>query len=79
MARLKKGSGPFSWKRGRTPARKQRTRLLGGKEKLAELLSVPVELLEAWMSGAVDMPDSKLPRLSAILTKAADKTRGGIK
>ena len=54
-------------------------RLLGGKEKLAELLSVPVELLDAWMSGAVDMPDSKLPRLSAILAKAADQTRGGIK
>ena len=54
-------------------------RLLGGKEKLAELLEVPVELLDAWMSGAVDMPASKLPRLSAILNKAADKTRGGIK
>jgi hypothetical protein len=38
-----------------------------------------VELLDAWMSGAVDMPDSKLPRLSAILAKAADQTRGGIK
>ena len=54
-------------------------RLLGGKEKLAGLLDVPVELLDAWMSGAVDMPDTKLPRLSAILNKAADKTRGGIK
>ena len=54
-------------------------KLLGGKDKLAGLLDVPVELLDAWMSGAVDMPDSKLPRLSAILAKAADQTRGGIK
>ena len=53
-------------------------RLLGGKEKLAALLDVPVELLDAWISGAVDMPNSKLPRLSAILVKAADKTRGGV-
>jgi hypothetical protein len=47
-----------------------------GKEKLAVRLNVPVELLDAWMSGMVDMPDSKLPRLSAILSKEADKPRG---
>jgi hypothetical protein len=56
----------------------QRAAKLLGKDKLAVLLNVPEELLDAWMSGAVDMPDSRLPRLSAILTKAADKTRGGV-
>jgi len=54
----------------------QRAAKLLGKDKLAVLMNVPEELLDAWMSGAVDMPDSRLPRLSAILTKAADKTRG---
>jgi hypothetical protein len=53
-------------------------KLLGGKHELAAQLKVPEELLDAWMSGAVDMPDGRLPRLSAILTKAADKTRGGV-
>jgi len=56
----------------------QRAAKLLGKDKLAVLMNVPEELLDAWMSGAVDMPDSRLPRLSAILTKAADKTRGGV-
>lgn len=51
-------------------------KLLHGKEKLAVALDVPEPLLDAWMSGAVDM---KMPRLSAILNKAGDQTRGGIK
>jgi hypothetical protein len=54
-------------------------KLLHGKEKLAEALRVPEVLLDAWMSGAVEMPDVKMPRLSAILTKAGDQTRGGFK
>ena len=54
----------------------QRAAKFLGKEKLAVRLNVPVELLDAWMSGMVDMPESKLPRLSAILTKEADQTRG---
>lgn len=52
-------------------------KLLRGKEKLAVALDVPEPLLDAWMSGAVDMPDVKMPRLSAILNKAGDQTRGG--
>ena len=54
-------------------------KLLHGKEKLAVALDVPEPLLDAWMSGAVDMPEGKMPRLSAILNKAGDQTRGGIK
>ena len=54
-------------------------KLLHGKEKLAVVLDVPEPLLDAWMSGAVDMPEGKMPRLSAILNKAGDQTRGGIK
>ena len=54
----------------------QRAAKFVGTEKLAVRLNVPVELLDAWMSGMVDMPESKLPRLSAILTKEADQTRG---
>lgn len=53
-------------------------KLLHGKEKLADALGVPELLLDAWMSGAVDMPDVKMPRLSAILNKAGDQTRGGV-
>jgi len=52
-------------------------KLVGGPDKLATHLSVPLELLEAWMGGVVDMPEAKMPRLSAILQKAADKTHGG--
>jgi hypothetical protein len=51
--------------------------LLHGKEKLAEALRVPEALLDAWMSGAVEMPDVKMPRLSAILAKGGDQTHGG--
>jgi hypothetical protein len=54
-------------------------KLLHGKEKLAVALDVPQPLLDAWMSGAVEMPEGKMPRLSAILNKAGDQTRGGIK
>ena len=54
----------------------QRAAKFLGKEKLAVRLNVPEELLDAWMSGMVDMPDSRLPRLSAILSKEADQTRG---
>jgi hypothetical protein len=53
-------------------------KLLHGKDKLAEALNVPEPLLDAWMSGAVDMPEIKMPRLSAILNKAGDQTRGGV-
>jgi hypothetical protein len=52
-------------------------KLLHGKDKLAVALKVPEALLDAWMSGAVDMPDIKMPRLSTILNKAGDQTRGG--
>jgi hypothetical protein len=52
-------------------------KLLHGKDKLAVALKVPEPLLDAWMSGAVDMPDVKMPRLSTILNKAGDQTRGG--
>jgi DNA-binding transcriptional regulator YdaS (Cro superfamily) len=52
-------------------------KLLHGREKLAEALGVGEPLLDAWMSGAVDMPEVKMPRLSAILAKAGDQTRGG--
>jgi hypothetical protein len=52
-------------------------KLLRGKEKLAAALRVPEELLDAWISGDVEMPDVKMPRLSAILAKGADQTRGG--
>jgi len=52
-------------------------KLLHGKEKLAEALRVPEALLDAWISGVVEMPDVKMPRLSAILVKAGDQTRGG--
>jgi DNA-binding transcriptional regulator YdaS (Cro superfamily) len=52
-------------------------KLLGGKDKLAVRLEVPEPLLDAWMDGTVSMPDGKMPRLSAILNKAADQTRGG--
>ncbi|HVI70212.1 MAG TPA: hypothetical protein VM656_01840 [Pyrinomonadaceae bacterium] len=52
-------------------------KLLHGKEKLAEALRVPEALLDAWMSGAVEMPDVKMPRLSAILAKGGDQTHGG--
>ena len=54
-------------------------KLLHGKDKLAVALKVPEPLLDAWMSGAVDMPEIKMPRLSAILNKAGDQTRGGFK
>jgi hypothetical protein len=54
-----------------------RAKLLHGNDKLAEALRVPEALLDAWMSGAVDMPEVKVPRLSAILNKAGDQTRGG--
>jgi hypothetical protein len=49
-------------------------KLVGGTENLATRLNVPVELLQAWMDGLVDMPDLKMPRLSAILKKASDQT-----
>jgi hypothetical protein len=52
-------------------------KLLHGKDKLAEALRVPEALLDAWMSGAVEMPDVKMPRLSAILRKGGDQTHGG--
>jgi hypothetical protein len=51
-------------------------KLLRGKDKLAIQLDVPEPLLDAWMDGIVDMPDVKMPRLSAILSNAADQTRG---
>jgi DNA-binding transcriptional regulator YdaS (Cro superfamily) len=53
-------------------------KLLHGKEKLADALGIPEPLLDAWISGAVDMPDVRMPRLSAILNKAGDQTRGGV-
>jgi hypothetical protein len=53
------------------------TKLLHGKDRLAVALNVPEPLLDAWMSGAVEMPDVKMPRLSAILTKGGDQTHGG--
>ena len=53
-------------------------KLLRGKDKLAVALDVPEPLLDAWMSGVVDMPEVKMPRLSAILNKAGDQTRGGV-
>ena len=52
-------------------------KLLHGKDKLAVALNVPEPLLDAWMSGVVEMPDVKMPRLSAILNKGGDQTRGG--
>ena len=54
-------------------------KLLHGKDKLAEALRVPEALLDAWMSGAVEMPEVKMPRLSAILEKGGDQTHGGFK
>jgi hypothetical protein len=52
-------------------------KLVGGPEKLAIRLNAPLELLQVWMDGVVDMPDVKMPRLSAILQKESDKTHGG--
>lgn len=52
-------------------------KLVGGPEELAIRLKVPLELLQAWMDGLVDMPDVKMPRLSAILQKESDQTHGG--
>jgi hypothetical protein len=52
-------------------------KLVGGPEELATRLNVPLELLQAWMDGLVDMPDVKMPRLSIILQKASDQTHGG--
>src|SRR5688500_18238196 len=54
-------------------------KLLHGKKKLAEALRVPEALLEAWMSGAVEMPDVKTPRLAAIVEKGGDQSHGGFK
>jgi len=51
-------------------------KLLRGKDKLAVQLDVLEPLLDAWMDGTVEMPDVKMPRLSAILSKAGDQTRG---
>jgi len=51
-------------------------KLLRGKNKLAVQLDVLEPLLDAWMEGTVEMPDVKMPRLSAILSKAGDQTRG---
>jgi len=51
-------------------------KLLRGKDKLAVQLDVLEPLLDAWMEGTVEMPDVKMPRLSAILSKAGDQTRG---
>jgi len=51
-------------------------KLLRGKDKLAVQLDVLEPLLDAWMDGTVEMPDVKMPRLSAILNKAGDQTRG---
>jgi DNA-binding transcriptional regulator YdaS (Cro superfamily) len=52
-------------------------KLLHGRDKLAETLGVTEPLLDAWMSGAVDMPEEKMPRLSAVLAKAGDQTARG--
>jgi hypothetical protein len=52
-------------------------KLVGGPDTLATRLNVPVELLQAWMDGVVDMPETKMPRLSAILQKESDKTHWG--
>jgi hypothetical protein len=51
-------------------------KLVGGPGNLATRLNVPLELLQAWMDGVVDMPDVRMPRLSAILKKASDQTHG---
>jgi len=51
-------------------------KLLRGKDKLAVQLDVLEPLLDAWMEGTVEMPDVKMPRLSAILSKAGDQTQG---
>lgn len=53
-------------------------KLLHGKDKLALELAVPEPMLDAWMDGSVDMPDSRMPKLSAILARAGDQTRGGV-
>jgi DNA-binding transcriptional regulator YdaS (Cro superfamily) len=53
-------------------------KLLHGKEKLAGALGISEPMLDGWISGAVEMPDLILPRLSAILNKAGDQTRGGV-
>jgi hypothetical protein len=50
--------------------------LLRGKDKLAVQLNVLEPLLDAWMDGTVDMPDTKMPRLAAILNKAGDQPQG---
>jgi len=52
-------------------------KLLHGKEKLAGVLGVSEPMLDTWISGAVEMPELMLPRLSAILNKAGDQTRAG--
>jgi len=51
-------------------------KLRRGKDKLAVQLDVLEPLLDAWMEGTVEMPDVKMPRLSASLSKAGDQTRG---
>ena len=53
-------------------------KLLHGKEKLAGALGVSEPTLDGWISGTVEMPELMLPRLSAILNKAGDQTRGGV-
>jgi hypothetical protein len=53
-------------------------KLLHGKEKLAGVSGVSEPTLDAWVSGAVEMPELMPPRPSAILNKAGDQTRGGV-
>jgi hypothetical protein len=49
----------------------QRAVDLVGHVKLAEQLNVPSWVVEAWMYGGIDMPDSKLMDLAAFLLNAS--------
>jgi hypothetical protein len=42
-----------------------------GRAELAEGLDVPSWVVEAWLCGDVEMPDSKLRDLAAILLKSS--------
>ena len=42
-----------------------------GLEKLADLMKVPVPLLETWLAGHATMPDRKFVALTDILDKRA--------
>ena len=46
---------------------------LMGKEELATRLNVPQDLLKAWLSGQVTMPDRKLIPLANVLEQFSTK------